>query len=549
MSEKGRGKILYLLILLMVTAATLPLLLVSYSLISSYRETLERDQQLLQLQIGQRLAARVAGYIESCQLQAELIGRAWSGTALPAGDLLRGNPGLLHIKLADSSGAVITAGAAIEDGGIEQLCDRALTSALNAQATLGSPARGARGWLAVLGLPIASGRAAAAVIDLGPVFGLVEESSLPGQTAYLVDSEGKVIAHPDKSRLGASADPEISAELVKLSGMLTSTRHYSRESDGEQILATAVPVPNTNWGVVVEALEAVAYQPVTEMIWSAAGLTVAAALLACLLAFFFSRRISGPIRLLADTTRSIAAGDFSRRVQTRARNELGELAENFNRMADKIQGYVERLEKAAMEYKQLFMGSISALAAAIDEKDPYTRGHSERVSNYAVEIGRALGLDENELERVKIAALLHDVGKIGIEDHILKKPAKFTPEEYEIMKQHPVKGAHIMSQIPQLAGIVPAMRAHHERFDGSGYPYGLKGEEIPLVARIIAVADCFDAMTLKRIYQQEFKVDLVLEQIVEWAGSRYDPKVVGALLRAYREGKIKVPRPERQAEA
>src|SRR5262249_44916978 len=149
-------------------------------------------------------------------------------------------------------------------------------------------------------------------------------------------------------------------------------------------------------------------------------------------------------------------------------------------------------KKAAEENRDLFLGSIRMLAAAIDEKDPYTRGHSDRVAKYSVHIGRQLGLADEELETLQISALLHDVGKIGVDDRVLKKPGALTPEEFHIMRQHPSKGANIMRPVPQLKNMLPGIELHHEQVNGEGYPYGLKGDQIPLMARIIGVANTFD---------------------------------------------------------
>src|SRR5262249_40250085 len=191
------------------------------------------------------------------------------------------------------------------------------------------------------------------------------------------------------------------------------------------------------------------------------------------------------------------------------------------------------------------MSSIRVLAAAIGAKDPYTRGHSQRVKDYALVIAKAMGFSDVEMERTEIAALLHDVGKIGIEDRILRKPTNLTPEEFEIMKTHPDKGANIMAQVQQLADIIPGMRGHHENWDGSGYPQGLKGEEIPLLARVITVADTFDAMTTDRPYQKAFTLEFALNRIRTMANTKYDPKVVTAFSRACEEGKVALHKPSR----
>src|SRR5262249_32999669 len=158
------------------------------------------------------------------------------------------------------------------------------------------------------------------------------------------------------------------------------------------------------------------------------------------------------------------------------------------------------------------------LAAAIDAKDPYTRGHSERVARYAVAIGKHYGLVGEDLKRVRISALLHDVGKIGIDDRILRKPTALTDEEFEVMKTHPTKGALIIGQIPQLRDIIPGIKYHHEKWEGGGYPEGLAREEIPMLARVVTVADTFDAMTTTRPYQKAMALDYVISRIKSFSG-------------------------------
>jgi putative nucleotidyltransferase with HDIG domain len=188
------------------------------------------------------------------------------------------------------------------------------------------------------------------------------------------------------------------------------------------------------------------------------------------------------------------------------------------------------------------MGSIQMLAGAVDEKDPYTRGHSDRVTRYSVLIAREMGLDEAFIETVRISAQLHDVGKIGIEDRILKKPGALTPAEFEIMKTHTTKGANILRPVQQLQEMLPGIELHHEALDGRGYPYGLKGDEIPLLARIIAVADTFDAVTTNRPYQQAHDPVEALRIINSLVNKRLDPQCAAALTAVFERGEIRVQR-------
>jgi putative nucleotidyltransferase with HDIG domain len=191
------------------------------------------------------------------------------------------------------------------------------------------------------------------------------------------------------------------------------------------------------------------------------------------------------------------------------------------------------LESHDKNLREMFISTTKALAAAIDAKDPYTRGHSQRVAQISLEIAKEMGLAPSEQQKVNVAALLHDVGKIGIEDQVLKKPTKLTEKEYGIIQQHPRWGAMIMGHIGQLKEIIPGIQHHHERLDGTGYPQGLQGSQIPVLARIIAVADTFDAMTSERLYQKAMETQYVVDKLLEWKGTRYDPDVVDAMVRVY----------------
>ncbi len=169
------------------------------------------------------------------------------------------------------------------------------------------------------------------------------------------------------------------------------------------------------------------------------------------------------------------------------------------------------------------LATIQALAAAVDAKDAYTQGHSARVAHYACDLARYIGLSEDEIDLIHVTALLHDVGKIGIPDSILKKQAPLDPEERAIMETHPVLGETIVKKAPQLSATLPGVRYHHERWDGKGYPDGLAGESIPFIARILAIADTFDAMTSDRPYRKGLPIEVALQEIQKGAGTQFDP--------------------------
>ena len=163
---------------------------------------------------------------------------------------------------------------------------------------------------------------------------------------------------------------------------------------------------------------------------------------------------------------------------------------------------------------------------AVDAKDVYTRGHSDRVAYYAVKIGKSFNLKEEELQKLKAAGIFHDIGKIGIADDILFKTDKLSDAEYDEIKKHPIKGAHILSAVSMFKDIIPLVKHHHERIDGRGYPYGIKGDEIPFLARIVSVADAFDAMTSDRQYRSKLNIDEAKKQLLLNSGTQFDSNVV-----------------------
>src|SRR4030088_1702220 len=316
---------------------------------------------------------------------------------------------------------------------------------------------------------------------------------------------------------------------------LAATREFTihEGKNATEMLGTYSPVTSLDWAVVVQKPREDAYRGIYEMQRTGRLLAWLAVFVSVGLSIFSARRLTSPLQILAQSSQAIARGDFSRRVHVKTRTEIGELASTFNTMSEDLEHFVADLKRAAEENKALFMGSIQMLAGAVDEKDPYTRGHSDRVTKDSLMIAGEMGLDPGFLEILRISAQLHDVGKIGIEDRILKKPGALTPEEFEIMKTHTTKGANILRPVPQLREMLPGIELHHEALNGRGYPYGLKGDEIPLLARVIAVADTFDALTTNRPYQQAHDPVEALRIIQNLSGKRLDPKAVDAITAAY----------------
>ncbi|MBU7005933.1 HD-GYP domain-containing protein [Phosphitispora fastidiosa] len=202
----------------------------------------------------------------------------------------------------------------------------------------------------------------------------------------------------------------------------------------------------------------------------------------------------------------------------------------YRKLAGNYALLVGKLKTANEDITEMFTSTIKALAAAIDAKDAYTKGHSERVTEYAVKVAGELGLSEPEVDHVMYGAIMHDIGKIGIDEKILKKPEPLSRHEYRQVKRHPEIGAGILSSIKVLEPIIPIVLHHHERFDGTGYPAGLRGDKIPIGARIVGVVDAYDALTSSRPYRSSTSMWPAVEALQQESGKQFDPRVLEALI-------------------
>ena len=399
--------------------------------------------------------------------------------------------------------------------------------------------------------------AVVAVVSFQEVFSAVQQPTAQSErelldaglpVVFVVDQNGRAVAHPEASVAFAEksmTDLKVVQDWQESGSQVQSAlAPFSAVRNGRTVemlgsYATAELDKNSRLGVIAIQDEAAALASVADMRWQTLWISLVAALLTIIIGLFFANKLTDPVRELALGAHRIASGDFSQRIQVKSRTELGDLGNSFNLMTDQIEHYIGDLQQSAQANRELFIGTVKGLAAAIDGKDPYTRGHSERVSRFSIAIAQRMGLPDDEIEKIRISALLHDVGKIGIDDNILKKPAALTDDEYEVMKKHPQKGYKIMSQIPSMKEFLPGMYMHHEMVNGKGYPQGLTGDEIPLMGKIVAVADTFDAMTTDRPYQKAMKFEDAVARIESFVNTRYDPDVVAAFTAACREGQIR----------
>ena len=219
------------------------------------------------------------------------------------------------------------------------------------------------------------------------------------------------------------------------------------------------------------------------------------------------------------------------------------LCTNLLKTIKNIQKVESRRQRAELNKRRKQMETMSlqmmrTLSTTIEAKDEYTRGHSYRVAEYAALIAEELGWDKKEIRNLKNAAHLHDIGKIGIPDNILNRPTRLTEEEFQVIKEHTVIGAEILKNITLIDHVKEVARSHHERYDGMGYPDGLKGEEIPLYARVIAIADCYDAMKSRQIYRNPLGDEVIYNEISRNCGSQFDPKIAGVYLKMLNERRV-----------
>jgi putative nucleotidyltransferase with HDIG domain len=275
---------------------------------------------------------------------------------------------------------------------------------------------------------------------------------------------------------------------------------------------------------VLDSINAAAGPLVRSSLEAMALIAVGAFALAAVASLWLARTISRPIdtlsRALSDMTQTRT---FDRPLPpSHTSLEVDSLTGAFNTM-------MESVKAAEAETTSAYLEAIRALAMALDARDPYTAGHSERVSVLSVAIGRQMKLSEHTLEVLRLGALLHDIGKIGVRDDVLRKPASLTAEEYELIKAHPTVGSRILRSVRFLEPHLPMVELHHERPDGTGYPFGLKGNDIPILARIVHVADAFDAMTSARAYRPALPAETGLAELRRCAGTDFDPEAVAAL--------------------
>ena len=579
MRVRRRGKILYSLVGVMLAASLVPLVLMTIWIFGRNRDALEASERLLQIDQTRSIAQQARLYLQSMHDQISAIAETFELGSTPGAVQARiasVTPEALldfveedrvrSITVFDREGRFVNAGYTLDDQAIERSQRQSLVEALQGNSWVSDPhiseplldtvvimSAPVRASYGGEGEPIVAG-VVSAMVSLKPIEDIVRQKGNDRRSVYVIDASGQLVTHSDPAVLYRGVDVSNTA-IVKAfqesRGQASGSVNFELTEDGrvQRLLGTYTPIGDRNssvsflttlgWGAIVQAEEEAVFFSVREIMTDSIVIAVIAAALAVFLAVLSAGRLSQPVAELAEGARRIASGDFTQNIEVTSGNEIGEFAETFNFMMLEIRRFIERLRTAAEENKQMFLGAVSSLAAAIDAKDPYTAGHSERVAHYSATIATILDLPEEDVENVRVSALMHDVGKIGIEDSILRKAGPLTDEEFEIMKTHPTVGAAIMDHVPQLEAMMAGIKCHHENVNGTGYPDGLTGDEIPLQAKIVSVADTFDAMTTNRPYQKAMEITYVFARMRSFIGKKFDKRIVEALITAYEEGLVR----------
>jgi HD-GYP domain-containing protein (c-di-GMP phosphodiesterase class II) len=567
----ARFPILYAILGVLLLISIVPMYFYSTQVVAINRDRLKTNEMLLQNTVTRSLADDLSQQERSLRMMLDNLSSAIKVAS--GGDIgdknieapelralletfVSSSDEIAYATLLNSDAKGISAGRIAPDAFLQRELERAYAAARDGRAYNGPALVVGTGksehTVFLVSTPVKYGDRflgmIASVVDLQFLISRLHEVSGGGLTPYVVDSQGRLVAaaSPEFATGQDMKNLEIVRNFVDSGNraQLAATKEFTIHSGTEHVemLGTYSPVTSLDWAVIVQKPQREAYSGVYEMQRTARFLALNAVLLSIFVSIIAARRITNPLQILTQSSRALAKGDFSKRVHLWSRTEIGELAQTFNTMSEELERFVEDLKRAAEENRALFMGSIQMLAGAVDEKDPYTRGHSDRVTRYSMLIAKEMKLSPVFMETLQVSAQLHDVGKIGIEDHILKKPGALTAEEFEVMKTHTTKGANILRPVTQLAEMLPGIELHHEALDGRGYPYGLQGDQIPLLARVIAVADTFDALTTNRPYQQAHTPDQALQIIQNLAGKRLDPDAVQALLAVYARGEIRIQR-------
>jgi putative nucleotidyltransferase with HDIG domain len=369
----------------------------------------------------------------------------------------------------------------------------------------------------VRSVPLVLGDAVIGSLQLGTAI----DAAFASELATLARAHSAILIG---DKVQATTLPDAVASEIRDAAMFAGNEARVVDFAGESWAVRRVGGAGPAMFLALTSIDGAAQSVTRSALFSLLGIGIVSLGLAALGSFALARALTQPIDALS---RSLAGMTAARKFDAPVpapgiSRELDALASTFNAL-------IRAVAQAEAETQSAYLGAIRALAAALDARDPYTAGHSERVSALSVEIGKALGISDRDLSVLRLGALLHDIGKIGVPDEILRKPASLTPAEFELIRAHPVIGARILRSIPFLTEHLPIVELHHERPDGHGYPYGLIGAGIPVAARIVHVADAYDAMTSARAYRPGRLPHEALAELQRCSDTDFDRACVNAL--------------------
>lgn len=352
---------------------------------------------------------------------------------------------------------------------------------------------------------------------------IMEKTPHEGVLRFVVDADpylshrGAVTAYP-----GDLYDASPFPNMLKAFGGALSEKEVQRDVWGSMLSGYAPILDKNGKAIAIVGVDMMAsdihltqkaiHQGVTLALVFGAGLSL-------LFAFWLSSGLAGAIGALADGIRRVSRGDLDHRISVRGYDEIAELSRSFNEMA-------EDLRETRRKNSEYFYRIIRTLILIVEARDPYTRGHSERVAEYAAAIVEKMGFPKEKVEVLKQVAMLHDIGKLGIHENILSKKDKLTGEEWDLLRSHPVLGEEILRPVLLDPEMLPAVRGHHERYDGTGYPDHLAGDDINLFAQVLSVVDAYDAMTSTRSYRAALPQQEAVEELRRNRGTQFNPRIV-----------------------
>jgi len=396
-------------------------------------------------------------------------------------------------------------------------------------------------------------------INLTDLMALSKKAMFRSEAEVFLISPNNTVLYSTNENLAVRGQPVGKIEYKPLplytrSGDDDQRSFYHIERAGISYTVLFSPVPSTHWNIAVAIPTSILYAEQHNLIARTLAITLSALLIIFTIIYWIINKITRPLALLASTAQKLEEGDMNLRFHASESFEAVQLAESLDKMRTSLLGSIEEkdslleetiaqneenkslcsklealnetLSAAYREQSLLYTQTIQALSDSVETKDRYTYGHSSRVLLYSEIVGITLGWDRKTMEHLRYAAILHDIGKIGIPEEILNKPTRLTQEEFDAIKMHPALGAKILHNIPHLKEVSEAILQHHEHFDGNGYPNGIAGEDISPIARVLSVADSYDAMITVRPYRPAATIKMAYEELCACAGHQFDPEIV-----------------------